>query len=249
MRKRANVYFDGFNFYYGCVRGTPHRWLDLGKLCRMVLPEFEIGRIRYFTALVKSFDDPGQPQRQQAYFRALVTIPNLSVHYGHFTINKKWRRLAHPAPRPAPQGAHVLIPEEKGSDVNLASYLLVDGFDRDYEVAVVVSNDSDLLLPIEMVRARLGLDVGVINPYRDARPSLQTAASFYRTVAKARCVRPIFLTRSLIPTDSSENQPAGSPVVPAIDLVPYVRGMEIEKVERTGQYSAKPLLLTRLFDW
>ncbi len=182
--KKVNVYFDGFNFYYGCVKGTPHRWLDLQKLCRMILPEYEIHRIRYFTALVQSLDDPGQPQRQQTYFRALRTIPHLSIHYGHFTINTKWRRLASPPPRPAPQGARVLIPEEKGSDVNLASFLLVDGFEGDYEAAVVVSNDSDLLLPIELVRARLGLEVGVINPHRNARPSLQSAADFYRTISE-----------------------------------------------------------------
>ncbi len=75
------------------------------------------------------------------------------------------------------------IPEEKGSDVNLATHLLFDGFEGDYQVAVVVSNDSDLVLPIEMIRARLGLDVGVINPHRNARPFLQKAASFYRTVS------------------------------------------------------------------
>jgi hypothetical protein len=184
LRKpRTNVYFDGFNFYYGCVRGTPHKWLDLGKLCRMVLPEYEIHRIRYFTALVKSLDDPDQPQRQQAYLRALRTIPNLSIHYGHFTINKKWRRIVAAPPPPAPQTARVFIHEEKGSDVNLASHLLLNGFERDYEVAVVVSNDADLLLPIELVRTRLELDVGVINPHRNARPSLQKAAGFYRTIS------------------------------------------------------------------
>lgn len=183
MPKRANVYFDGFNFYYGCVKGTPHRWLDLHKLCRMVLPEFEIHRIRYFSALVRSLDDPDQPQRQQTYFRALNTVPNLTIHLGHFAINSKWRRLAAPPPLPAPQGALVLIPEEKGSDVNLASYLLADGYEGDYDVAVVVSNDSDLLLPLEMVRSRLHCEVGVINPHRNARPSLQKVASFYRTIS------------------------------------------------------------------
>ena len=182
-RKKANVYFDGFNFYYGCVKDTPHRWLDLGKLCRMVLPEFQINRIRYFTARVQAWpDDPGQPQRQLTYLRALATIPNLSIHYGQFTVKPKMRRLADPQPPGGPRFARVLIPEEKGSDVNLATYLLIDGFEQDYEVAVVVSNDSDLLLPIQMVRDKLGLQVGVINPYKNARPSLQQAADFYRTV-------------------------------------------------------------------
>jgi uncharacterized LabA/DUF88 family protein len=183
-RKRLNIYFDGFNFYYGCVKGTLHRWLDLGKLCRMTLPEHQIHRIRYFTARVKSWDDAGQPQRQLTYLRALLTIPNLSIHYGHFTVQKKWQRLVAPPPPPASHMARVWIPEEKGSDVNLATHLLIDRYEGDYDAAVIVSNDSDLLLPIEMIRARLNLEVGVINPYKDARPSLQQAADFYRTCSE-----------------------------------------------------------------
>lgn len=46
---RAIVYVDGFNLYYGAVKGTPHRWLDLGKLFKFLLPRDHIVRIRYFT--------------------------------------------------------------------------------------------------------------------------------------------------------------------------------------------------------
>ena len=67
-------------------------------------------------------------------------------------------------------------PREKGSDVNLASYLLLDAFDRDYEVALVISNDSDLTHPIELVRERFGVRVGVappvLNRQRDGRRRL-----------------------------------------------------------------------------
>lgn len=65
---RVNVYVDGFNLYYGAVRETPYKWLDLGELCRLLLPQNQINRIRYFTALVESRPyDPQQPQRQQTY--------------------------------------------------------------------------------------------------------------------------------------------------------------------------------------
>lgn len=207
-RQRASVYFDGFNFYYGCIKGTPHRWLDLGKLCRMVLPEYQIHRIRYFTALVQPWpDDPDQPQRQLTFLRALATIPNLSIHYGHFTVRAKMRRLADPPPVGGGSYARVLIPEEKGSDVNLATHLLVDDFDRDYDVAVVVSNDSDLLLPIEMVRSKLELTVGVINPYRNARPSLQQAADFYRTFSEG-ALRASHFPQTLADANGTITKPA-----------------------------------------
>lgn len=55
----VNVYVDGFNLFYGALRGSPHRWLDLGALCSALLPNDEIRRIRYFTARVTS--RPGDP--------------------------------------------------------------------------------------------------------------------------------------------------------------------------------------------
>jgi len=67
-------------------------------------------------------------------------------------------------PAGGPSTVRVLKSEEKGSDVNLATTLLVDAFDGDFEQAVVVSNDSDLAYPIEVVRKKLGLPVVVLFP-------------------------------------------------------------------------------------
>lgn len=77
MPLKTNVYIDGFNLYYGCVRGTPHRWLDIAALCARLLPKNTIHRIRYFTALLTPrINDPQQQNRQEIYIRALRTIPN-----------------------------------------------------------------------------------------------------------------------------------------------------------------------------
>ena len=152
---RTNVNVDGFNLYYGAVKGTAYKWLDIGKLCRLLLPKHNINRIRYFTALVHARpNDPQQPQRQQTFIRALETLPNLSVHYGSFLSNRKRLPLANPLPN-GPRTIEVLATEEKGSDVNLATYLILDGVAKEYEVAVILSNDSDLTLPISLVRTQL----------------------------------------------------------------------------------------------
>jgi len=144
-------------------------------------PGYTIKRIRYFTAIVESRPwDPGQQQRQQAYIRALQTIPHLTVHYGSFLTNAVRLPVARPQ-QGLPRMVEVLRTEEKGSDVNLATYLLVDGFRGDYETAVVVSNDSDLKAPIDAVRRELGLAVGVAIP----RPRIRRSAlpaDFYRRV-------------------------------------------------------------------
>jgi uncharacterized LabA/DUF88 family protein len=159
----TNVYVDGFNLYYGCLRGTPHKWLDLDALCRRLFPRDRINRIRYFTAIVSARPgDPQQPQRQQAYLRALETIPLLTIHRGRYLTHPTRMLLAHPVPG-GPVTVEVIKTEEKGSDVNLATYLLFDAFRKDCDTAVVISNDSDLKEPIELVQRELGVRVGVVN--------------------------------------------------------------------------------------
>ncbi len=51
---KTNFYVDAFNLYYGSLKGTPDRWLDLDALFRAVFPKNQINRIRYFTAIVES---------------------------------------------------------------------------------------------------------------------------------------------------------------------------------------------------
>jgi hypothetical protein len=117
---RTIVYVDALNLYYGCLKGTTHRWLDLGALCRRLLPNDEINRIRYFTAVIKDrSDDPKKRQRQLAYLRALKTIPNLDIHTGYYLSHPVRMRLANPPPD-GPATVEVIRSEEKSSDVNLA---------------------------------------------------------------------------------------------------------------------------------
>ena len=189
----TNVYVDAFNLYYGCLKGTPYRWLDLGALCTRLLPNDDIGSIRYFTATVSARpDNPSAPQRQQVYLRALATIPGLSIHYGHYLSHVTRMPLAHPRPGGA-RTVEVMKTEEKGSDVNLATYLLLDAFKGECDVAVVISNDSDLKLPIEVAQSELGLWVGVINPHPPARRSRALRPTFFKQIrssALAACQFP-----------------------------------------------------------
>ena len=171
----TNVYIDGFNLYYGSVKGTPFKWLDLGALCQRLLPAATIHRIRYFTARVSpSPDDPGAATRQDVYIRALRTIPNISIHFGHFV---RWPRLmpqyplAYPHGVTVPQAVQVLKTEEKGSDVNLGVYLVRDCFVHDFTEAVIISNDSDLAEAVRIVASEGCCPVKVINPHRHNRIS------------------------------------------------------------------------------
>lgn len=182
---RTNVYVDGFNLYYGSLRGTPHKWLDLEQLCQKLLPNNNIHRIRYFTArIIAKPTDVQAPTRQAAYLRAIATIPCVSIHYGHFLQTTTRMPLAHP-PRKGGKTVEVIKTEEKGSDVNLATHMLVDAFNRDAERFVVISNDSDLVGPMRVVKEDLGKVVGFVNPHpkeRISRAILKIPPTFTKQV-------------------------------------------------------------------
>lgn len=90
--------------------------------------------------------------------------------------------LAKPVPG-GPRTVEVIKTEEKGSDVNLATYLLADAFRADAETFVVVSNDSDLMEPIRLVSQELGYRVGIVNPHQVISRALQrTRPSFTKQI-------------------------------------------------------------------
>jgi uncharacterized LabA/DUF88 family protein len=192
---KQTAYIDAFNLYHGCFddhRNRPHwrqyRWLDLDAFSQQLCQRTSVNRIRYFTALVDPYpSNPDNRARQLTYLRALATIPHLSTHLGRFATNEKERPLAMlNAPRPTPAVPLQMVPiierEEKGSDVNLASYLLLDAFKRKYDLAVVVSNDSDLAEPIRLVRSEFGLKVRIVNPRKFLAYDLRGIADVYSNI-------------------------------------------------------------------
>lgn len=204
---KTNVYVDAFNLYYGSLKGTHHKWLNLRTLCETAFRKNDIQRIRVFLARVQARPhDPDQPLRQQTYIRALLTVPGLSVHEGQFLTTAKRLPLVAPPPT-GPRSAEVWVTEEKGSDVNLATYLLCDGYEKDYEAAIVISNDSDLAFPVQVARQKFGVPVLVLNPYRHPNPQLKSAATLVRPL------RPGVLAASQFPPQLQDR--AGVIVKPA----------------------------------
>jgi hypothetical protein len=148
---RVGVYVDGFNLYFGardhCGQGSAGwRWLDVRSLVADVLPTSWtengaiVERVVYCTARVSGIDDPTSPRDQNVYLRALRMIGSVDhVEFGNFV-----RRV---------KSAPVATRTEKGKP-----QLVRDAVDA----AVVVSNDSDLELPLR--HAREHVHVGLVNP-------------------------------------------------------------------------------------
>lgn len=177
---RINIYIDGFNLYYGATRGTPYKWLNPLTMCNLLSPKDTINKIKYFTARVSArSSDPDQPIRQNTYFRALLTVPEIEIIEGRFLTKDVMMPLANTNPQ---QYAKVIKTEEKGSDVNLAVNLLNDAYKKEFEIAVMVTNDSDLLEPLKIVKDQLGLPVGILNPQKHPSFHLKQHATFMKTL-------------------------------------------------------------------
>jgi hypothetical protein len=235
-RIKVHVYIDGFNLYYGALKGTPHKWLNVVELAKQIVPATDtIDKVKYFTARVSGAASPDSPRRQQQYLGALQTLPEVEVYFGRFLAKTIWRplvnlpvagasiacvppavmaggqhivtggTLANPATlvvdgypargarrrrrKPKRPVADALVVEchsmeEKGSDVNLAAHLLNDAWKGAFEAALVISNDTDLCAPIEMVTKEIGLPVYVACPDRaySLSPELSAVATYPRHI-------------------------------------------------------------------
>jgi hypothetical protein len=191
---RTNIYVDGFNLYYRLLKENPQfKWLDLKALAAGLLqPRNEIQSVRYYTARISGRFDPSAPARQQTYLEALKTVPEITVHMGNFLVTKLWAGLVHPPQMrggsipqftpPFPDVAKVWKTEEKGSDVNLGSHLVRDAFQGNFDVAAVLSNDTDLVEPIRIVTEELGIPVGLLCPVLKPAGGLEEVASFIRHI-------------------------------------------------------------------
>lgn len=197
---RAYVYIDGFNLYYRALRQARCNWLNLSALAHHLLPAYDVARIKYYTARIQpNPHDPDQQVRQQIYLRALATLPDVEVHFGTFMSKEKsfpdalcW---SHGAYRPV----MVVKSEEKGSDVNLASHIIRDGFKNEYDVAALVSNDTDLEEPLRIVAQELGKGVALLHPMRYPSGKLGQFATTVRRI-RAGALRASLFPNSL--TDS-----------------------------------------------
>ena len=143
------MYVDGFNLYFGAIKGTPYKWLDVEKYFRLLRPQDDLQAIRYFTAVISG----PRALNQSALLRALATRPLVDIVLGNFKrkrIKCEYSKCHHLTP-----GDRVFSrPEEKRTDVNIAVHMLDDASRHQCDHQILVSGDSDLVPAIRMIRRR-----------------------------------------------------------------------------------------------
>lgn len=141
----------------------------------------------YCTARVDAKTNPSAHADQDVYLKALKATNSVDhIEYGNYVARTKtgllatddpktkkpkifrsnWPVMVRDPARSSVKDAEFMVRylhlEEKGSDVNVASHLLLDVLNGDVDAAIVVSNDSDLAFPVRAARDRV--PVGLINP-------------------------------------------------------------------------------------
>jgi uncharacterized LabA/DUF88 family protein len=169
---KTTVYIDGYNLYYGLLRNSKMKWLDIVRLFSECILDknAELTQVRYYTAPVlgRMSDDTMSTQRQRLYLQALRKMyPNcLEIIQGKIVATTPYQRLVRPIIE-APELKIVQVYDfnEKKTDVNLASDLITGAWTGLYEQAVLCSNDSDLEGAIVAVkRHQPHLRIGVVAP-------------------------------------------------------------------------------------
>ncbi len=142
--KRVIAYVDGYNLYYG-IRSKGWKkfyWLNIQKLAHQFLKSHQmLVATKYFTTIIKHPDD--KHQRQRVYLNALQTLPNFHIYYGHFLSETiECRKCGHT----------YITYHEKMTDVNISVELIRDAFEDHFDVAFLISADSDLVRPVTTIQ-------------------------------------------------------------------------------------------------
>ena len=143
-KERVIVYIDGFNLYFGMTQSYKDiKWLNVELLAQSILkPHQNLVAVKYFTSKVSN--SPQKEKRQREYLSALETT-NTKIIYGHYKSK----------PKSCLRCKHTWNDnEEKMTDVNIAVHMLSDAMDDLYDMAMLISGDSDLVPPIIAVHSK-----------------------------------------------------------------------------------------------
>jgi uncharacterized LabA/DUF88 family protein len=176
LSNKTIAYIDGYNLYYGRLKGSPYKWLDIFKLfesciIRPQLPDSHLVLVKYFTANVKAkFSSHGNQgvEMQNRYHRALKTIypDKLQIIYGfHSAEEIEMPKYQDNGKVDKKDCYRVWRLNEKQTDVNIALNLYRDAIKQNAGNLIICSNDSDLIPALKAIRQDNPLiKLGVVFP-------------------------------------------------------------------------------------
>jgi hypothetical protein len=199
--ERIIAYVDGYNLYYGLREKGWKRfyWLNIQAMVKHLLrPGQALVATKYFTTIIKQPED--RRRRQAVFLDALGALGDFQIYYGHFLANEvRCHKCGH-----THQAFH-----EKMTDVNISVELMTDAFQDQFDVALLVSADSDLVGPVRTVH-RLFSSKRVVVAFPPGRSSkaLQQAADAQIYVARTVLAKSVFPDQVVKPDGFILHRPA-----------------------------------------
>ena len=183
-KERVIVYVDGFNLYFGLLEAgfINCKWLNINKLAKNILHiNQELVEIKYFTSRVSN--NPDKQKRQTTYIEALESV-GIKIFYGHYQSDTTECRQC---------GNIWPTFHEKMTDVNIATQMMIDAFQDRYDMAMLISGDSDLVPPIKTIHDLFkNKRVIVVFPPKRHNSSVALVAKGSMTIGRKKLVDSLF---------------------------------------------------------
>jgi len=133
MEDRVAIFIDGSNLYHALKNNLRRHDLNFAEFTSKLCGSRSLLRTYYYNVLQDAIQWPESHREQQEFLDILRMTPYLEVRLGSTKIS---------------QG----IPVEKGIDIMLATDLLYFAWNNFYDVAILVSGDSDFTYALQAVK-------------------------------------------------------------------------------------------------
>jgi len=143
-KETVGLYIDGLNLFHALIKADiDTKYVDVFKLAKsLIKPTQELKFVKYFSAVQKHHSKNAREYKTYVEELGKGKSELIIAHFKNKSkrcpiCNAKWTSQ-----------------EEKETDVNIALALFEDAMDDSYDVAIIISGDSDLVPPIRRIRER-----------------------------------------------------------------------------------------------
>ncbi|MFH1383195.1 MAG: NYN domain-containing protein [Chloroflexota bacterium] len=158
--ERVMIFIDGSNMYHSLKGEFRRTDIDLRKFCDKLIDRRRLIRIYYYNATVGRKEEPDRYMRQQAFLNSVKMIPYCEVRLGRL-VYYNWPNTP---------------PYEKGIDIMLTTDLLTHSFKNNYDVAILVTGDSDYVGAVQAAKDNgKNVEVALFGKERTSMPLREVA--------------------------------------------------------------------------
>jgi len=151
-QKKVMIFVDVQNILMACMKHDPKFYYDMENLVDLLVditPDRELVDVCLYTGIPDP--KPNDPVDQRRYDNEMGFYTNMRIKHGYRTFTKKtkWRSF-----KCRECGNTWMEPKHKGVDVALAIDVMMYGLTDQYDVAIIVSGDSDFVPLVNNIRNR-----------------------------------------------------------------------------------------------